>query len=411
MDFDTILTDEQRAMASVASSQLSRRILLNGGLSLTALTLAACGGGSGLDPLPSGGSNPAGQPASPTGTTIGTGSVRVGLILPLTASGAGASVGAAIRNAAELAMSEFQQPDITLLVKDSKGDPASARAATQEALQEGAEVILGPLTAPEVQQAGALARAAGKPMIAFSSDTSVAQPGVYLLSFPPQNDVARIMGFAAQRGKRSIGAILPEGAFGNVIFAEYQQQITRLGLQAGPVRRYQPGSAAAAALALAAEAGTMDALLTTDLTDGMPGLADAVGASGIRNVQVLGTGSWNDLSVLGRPALQNAWFAAPEAAGFNAFAERYRRKFNSNPTRTATLGFDSTALVAALVRLQGSQRFSQQTLTNPTGFAGQDGIFRFRQDGTNERAVAVFEVVNRAAQTLSPAPRSFRSQT
>jgi Periplasmic binding protein len=398
-------------MSYPADHGLTRRkaLAFSGSASL-ALLASACVGGSGLDPLAPGPSALPGGGQS-AGNTIGSGPVRVGLVLPLSAAGGIGAAAGAIRNAADLAMSEFDKPDITLLIKDDRGDPAGARDAVQQALGEGAELILGPFTAVAVQQCSPLAKTAGRPMIAFSSDTSVAQPGVYLLSFAPQTDVARIIGFAAGRGKKSIAALLPEGAFGNVIAAEYQQQIASLGLTQGPVQRYAPGQAAAAARALAGQIGGSDALLVTDLTDAMAVTADAIGAAGIRNVQMLGTGVWNDLSVLQKPALQGGWFAAPDAAGFNSFAERYRKRFNTSPTRTATIGYDSVALAAALVRTQGGARFAPQTLTNPSGFAGQDGVFRFRPDGTNERALAVLQVTNRAAQVISPSPRGFGGQS
>ncbi len=394
-----------------STSSLSRRGLLRlSGSASLAMLAAACGGGGGLDPLPGGGSQGSAQPQAGQGNVIGSGQVRVGLILPLSAAGPIGMAGAAIRNAAELAMAEFDGPEITLLVKDDRGEPAAAREAATQALAEGAELILGPLTATSVQQASAVTKAAGRPMIAFSNDTSVAQPGVYLLSFTPQTDVVRVMSFAASRGKRTIAALLPEGAYGNVIAAEWQQQIARLGLNQGPLQRYAPGRATEAARALAAQLTGADSLFVTDQTDAMASTADAIAAAGIR-LQLLGTGTWNQLSVLQKPAVQGGWFAAPEASGFNSFAERYRRRFNASPTRLATIGYDAVALAAALVKTQGSARFAPQTLTNSSGFAGQDGVFRFRADGTNERSLAVLEVRNRSAQIIAPAPRSFTGQS
>ena len=71
------------------------------------------------------------------------------------------------------------------------------------------------------------------------------------------------------------------------------------------------------------------------------------------------------------PALQEAWFAAPENGGINSFAERYRAKFGSDPTRIATLSYDAVSLApAALARTQGSLRFSETVLTNHSGFIG-----------------------------------------
>jgi branched-chain amino acid transport system substrate-binding protein len=69
------------------------------------------------------------------------------------------------------------------------------------------------------------------------------------------------------------------------------------------------------------------------------------------------------------------------------------------------------ALVAALVKTQGAQRFSTQILTNASGFAGIDGVFRFRPDGTNERGLAVLRVTPNGGQVVSPAPRTFKPGT
>lgn len=109
--------------------------------------------------------------------------------------------------------------------------------------------------------------------------------------------------------------------------------------------------------------------------------------------------------VYGLAALQGGWFAAPDNRGFNAFAGRYRARYNSDPTRLATLSYDAVSLAAALARTQGSQRFSEAVLTNPSGFAGADGVFRFRPDGTNDRALAVQEIRNNGVVTVSAAPR------
>jgi ABC-type branched-subunit amino acid transport system substrate-binding protein len=74
--------------------------------------------------------------------------------------------------------------------------------------------------------------------------------------------------------------------------------------------------------------------------------------------------------------------------------------------RPATLAYDAVSLVAALVKTQGPNRFAEETLTNPSGFAGIDGVFRFRPDGTNQRALAVMRVTANGAQVVSPAPKS-----
>jgi ABC-type branched-subunit amino acid transport system substrate-binding protein len=100
-------------------------------------------------------------------------------------------------------------------------------------------------------------------------------------------------------------------------------------------------------------------------------------------------------------------YAAPDGVGYRNFSTRYRTRYNQDPVRTATLAYDAVALIAALVKTQGPQRFSQQILTSPSGFTGIDGLFRFRPDGTNERGLAVLRVATSGAQIASPPPRSF----
>jgi hypothetical protein len=145
----------------------------------------------------------------------------------------------------------------------------------------------------------------------------------------------------------------------------------------------------------------------------MAGLSQALTSAGIdgKRVQILGTGVWNDARVLKLPALQGAWFAAPDNAGFARFALSYRDKFGAEPARVATLAYDAIALSVALARQQGTQRFSERVLQGASGFGGTDGIFRFRADGQNERGLSVQMIGNGSASVISPAPRSFGAAT
>ena len=382
---------------------LTRRSLIGGGL---ALTLAGCNSAIEM-PGGAGGAAPAVPPAPAAGPAVGeplgSGPVRVGMILPLTQNGAPSPVGVSMRNAAQMAIEEFAGPSITLMVEDDRSTPDGAGQAAQAELGAGAGLLLGPVYANDVRQAASVAKAAGKPMIAFSTDAGVAQPGVYLLSFLIEGYVDRIVQFAASRGKKSFAVMAPQNDYGNVAVAEFQQTAGRLNTPVVVIARYAPGEAQNAAQQVAAS-GQIDALFIPDQAEGMPGVAAALGSSGIKT-QLLGTGVWNDSRVLRLPQLQGAWFAAPDNSGFNAMAQRYRAKFNSEPTRLATLSYDAVTLAGALAR--NPDPFSQRALTAVSGFNGADGVFRFRSDGTNERGLAVMEIDNNAATVISPAPRSF----
>src|SRR5246127_3210328 len=195
------------------------------------VVLAGCSGN-----LPDLGSSP-GAPSQPS-SNIGEGKVKAGLILPLSASGNAAVAAQSMRNAAEMALAEFNNPDLQLLVKDDAGSVPDAQQAAQQALDEGAEIILGPLFALTVAPVARAARTRGVPMVAFSTDTNAAARGVYLLSFLPESDVERIVSYAASQGRRSFAALVPDNAFGSVTEAAFKQAVGRSGGRVVALERY-----------------------------------------------------------------------------------------------------------------------------------------------------------------------------
>jgi ABC-type branched-subunit amino acid transport system substrate-binding protein len=380
------------------------------GLVLGAPLLSACTnvqqGLSALNPFDSTPPAPAGPAQQPA--VAGTGQVKVGLLLPLSAAGNAGVAAQSMKNAAEMALAEFQNPNIQLLIKDDAGSPQGAQQGAQQAVEEGAEVILGPLFALSVPATAQVARARGIPVIAFSTDSSVAGRGVYLLSFLPESDVNRIVDYSAGIGKRSYAALLPDNAYGNVVEAAFK---TAAGRKGGRIVAFEKYGAdrATAARTVAQSLGQADALLIADDGDSVVTTADALTAAGanLRNIQLLGTGLWDNPRVFASPALAGGLYPAPDPAGFRAFAGRYRTRFGAEPVRTATLTYDAVALVAALAKTQGGQRFTPEVLTSASGFAGIDGLFRFRPDGTNERGLAVMKVASGGSQAVAGSPKTF----
>ena len=393
-------------LTKIRPSGATRRTAV--GLILGAPLLGACAGiGSISNPFSSGpDAGPGGPPQQPQ--AVGTGGVKVGLVLPLSASGNAGVAAQSMKNAAEMALAEFQNPNIQLLIKDDGGSPQGAGQGTQQALDEGAEIILGPLFAGSVPSTAALTRARGVSVIAFSTDSSVAGRGAYLLSFLPESDVNRIVEYAASTGKRSFAAMLPDNAYGNVVEAAFKQAVGRRNGRIVAFEKYG-ADRATPARTVAQALGSADALFIADDGDSVVQVADALTAAGanLKNIQLLGTGLWDNPRVFASPALQGGLYAAPDLAGFRSFSGRYRTKFGADPVRTATLAYDAVALVAALARTQGGARFSPEVLTNPSGFAGIDGLFRFRADGTNERGLAVMKVGTGGSATVAGSPKSF----
>jgi len=392
-----------------AIARVWRHMRLGLSVVATGLLVAACTTqlGGGTAPL-------AGEPAAAAQATDGQ--VRIALILPLTAQGNAGLAAQSMKNAAEMALAEFKVSNVQLLVKDDGGSPQGAQGAAQQAISEGAEIIVGPLFAQSVSAVGQVARSRNIPVIAFSTDASVAARGVYLLSFLPETDVRRIVSYAASRGKRSFAALMPDNAYGTVVEAAFQQEVARHGGRVVVLEKYphDANQTAEAVRRVAQAASQIDSIFIPDSPDTVPQVAQALAANGvdIKRVQLLGTGLWgDDTRISSEKLLDGGWYPSPEQTGFRNFSGRYRARYGQDPVRTATLAYDAVALVAALVKTQGMQRFSEQVLTNPSGFAGIDGVFRFRPEGTNERGLAVLRVTPSGGQVVSPAPKSFAPGT
>ena len=256
---------------------------------------------------------------------IGSGPARVALILPMTQASGPSVVGTSLRNAAELAWAEAGNNDITLLVKDDRSTPEGARAAAQAALSEGAELIIGPLFASSVREVGQVARGGGKPVIAFSTDTSTAGPELFLLSFLIEGYVDRIVDFAAAKGEKSIAALIPENDYGRVAENEFQQAAARDNIRVMTIEHYQPRTISEAVQKIAALHDQIDSLFIPEQADAMQAMSQALAAAGIngKHVQILGTGLWNDARVL-------------KLAGCKEHGSRRPKMAVSMPSRRAT---------------------------------------------------------------------------
>jgi ABC-type branched-subunit amino acid transport system substrate-binding protein len=337
----------------------------------------------------------------------------VALLLPLSATGNAGQLSQHLKNAADLALRDFKSADIQVLVKDDGGTPEGARAAATQAISEGAQLIMGPLFAQSVNAVAPITKAARVPVIAFSTDTSTASSGVYLLSFLPQSDVDRIISYAASRGKRSFAALLPSNAYGTIVEAALQRSVADAGGRVMAVQRYALDKTsmqtAANGLADLIKSGTIDAVFMPDAGDAAPFLAQVIAAAGVKpgSVTFLGSGQWEDARIASESNLNGAWYPSPDSSGFAAFARRYKTAFGDAPFRAATLAYDATSLAAGLAGRYGDQAFSSQTLTNPNGFIGVDGIFRFLPNGLSQRGLAVYEISRGQANIVDPAPKSF----
>ncbi len=344
---------------------------------------------------------------------------KVALLLPLSAPGQAAVVANGMKQAAELALFENRSPGFQLLVKDTRGTPAGATAAATAALADGAEMVLGPLFAKTVSAVSPIARQGNVPVIAFSNDRRVAGGGTYLLSFMVQEEIKRVIAFAASQGKRQFVALIPENDYGRIVEQAFRDNVRRNGGIVVALERYPPGPGGVLGPAhkliedirLSAESG---ALVDAMFVPGGPEVLSSLGPVILQDkldtsqVKLLGTGGWDYPNISRERAFHGGWYAAPDPAGWSAFTAAYAKSFGSSPPRVASLAHNATTIAIGLARnLAKGQRFTVDNLTRNGGFVGTDGIVRLSRNGLAERGLAVLEVQKFQPRVISQARRTF----
>ena len=349
---------------------------------------------------------------------------RMALLLPFSAKSARLREEAdSMMKAAELAVFNRDGADVLLMALDTKGTASGARSATRSAIQSGADVILGPILAGSVKASASEARRSNTPLIAFSTDQTVAGNGTYLLSFPPEAEVKRIVDYAASTGATRYAYIGPQSEYGRRVKGEFDNtvrvnrgEITASEIYDGndisvmqePAKRlaeyHRQGEIAAKA-----NGGTTpmsyEAILLPEGGTALRSLAPLFPYYDVdpAKVQFLGTSLWKNDETVREPALSGGIFAAADQEAKRPFLDNYDRTYGDDASRLASLAYDAVAVGAYVA--DGDPRGRMNRAEDPNGFYGVDGLVRFNPDGTPDRGLAVYQIKNGRFVIIDPAPK------
>lgn len=354
-------------------------------------------------------------PSQPSGPPVPVeGQVRIAVLLPLShPSKDTRNVAQALLDAAQMAMFDMGARSMVLLPRDTGNSPETAAAAANDAIDKGAELILGPLLANDVKAVAPVAKARNVPIIAFSTDRTVAGDGVFLLSFLPQQEVDRIVGYAASKGFTKFAALVPQTAYGQRVEEAFRNSIMQSGRELVAVQNYAPNAQSLDPAVKAIAKMKFDAIFLPEGGNMLRSLGPILMINGVdaTKVKLLGTGLWDDPQIARETSLVGGWYAVPPQDQRQNFITRYQQLYGSKPPRIASLGYDAVALASTLAGGAPGRRYTRTTIADPNGFAGIDGIFRFRADGVTERGLAVMEVTAAGQlSVVSPAATTFQSQ-
>jgi branched-chain amino acid transport system substrate-binding protein len=327
--------------------------------------------------------------------------LKVGLLLPL--SGPQSTLGQAMLNASQLALSDLHIQNVTLIPRDTATDAAGA---ARDAIKEGATVLLGPVFAADARHVAPVAAQNGTPVLSFSTDWTIANPQVAVLGFLPFSQVSRVVDFAAKQGSRSFAILIPETPYGMAVAGAVRNTLQQQGLKPAIEVRFNDKNLNDAAHILAQQ--SFDTLILPVGGKALQSVAVILRQNDVAlsTVRVLGTGLWDDDAIARSGIIEGAYYAAPDPGQRARFTTRYQAMFSAKPPRLASLAYDATALVSVL-SLNGKNPADATNLHHPAGFMGIDGMFRIRNDNLNDRGLAVLQIRGNQAAVADPAPTRF----
>ncbi|MDI2112647.1 penicillin-binding protein activator [Commensalibacter nepenthis] len=364
---------------------------------------------------------------------------QVGLLLPL--SGRNGALGNNMMQAAKLALSDPSAPKLDVFDTEQAGGAAEA---ARKAISAGDGIILGPLTAKNTTDVASVTTASNVPVIAYTSDVSVAASNIWAFGVTPEQQVLTMVRAAKNEGKTKFAALLPENPMGKAMGNALTKACADLGLSQ-PVIIYHTASkeditqqlktlsnfdarvqdaktnltsptTAKSSTGDSNEGNLLDELAPTESTSApkndtknlalgnppfdallladtglqLQSVIDALDETQVSStkVRIMGPGLWGAFaSKLGK--LQGAWYASPDPKKRTVFAQQYRAKYGVAPKPLADLTYDTAALTNSLSKIGG---YTSQNLMRADGFDGVDGLFVLQADGHVKRDLQIFQI-------------------
>ncbi len=320
-----------------------------------------------------------------------------------------------LQNAAQLAVNDLGDVEIDLRIYNTSGTEEGAASAAKTAVSEGAKIILGPVFGNSAVAAGAAVKDRGISVLSFSNNTDVAGGNVFVLGHTFQNTANRMISYAASKGLRNTVIVHADNLVGAAGRNAIASAISREGTSLAGTSSYefsQQGvvQAVRGISQQVRDSGADSIFFTSDSAGALPILAQLLPENSVdpKEIKYMGLTRWDiPTQTLSLPGLQGGWFALPDPALTGSFTDRYKAAYGGTPHPLAGIAYDGVAAVGALIASGNTDALSRARLTQSSGFAGVNGIFRLLADGTNERAMAIVEIQENTAVVIDPAPRSF----
>jgi ABC-type branched-subunit amino acid transport system substrate-binding protein len=298
----------------------------------------------------------------------------------------------------EMALFDHGNEDILLMPKDTAGSQSVTTNMANEAIKQGADVILGPLFGTNIAALNRSGVTARTQLIGFSNDSSIAGGNTWLASITPEEEVAALVDHAMSQGYRQFAYFGPQSDLGQRIKSALEFEASQKGGRVAatgfyPTSTQSPDSEAryvANAINSAQQSGSPVAVLIPERGTQLRRVAPLLTYYGMsRRAKMMGLSDWDDSGIWREPSLRGGWFVAPHRADLQSFETQYQRIYGRAPSALAATAYDAASLVAQLAR---DGEVEREEIASSDGFVGVNGLFRFTDTGTTERRLSIYEI-------------------
>lgn len=340
--------------------------------------------------------------------------VEVALLVPYGSATPGdTGLARGLENAARMAIADLGAGKVNLTVYNTAGQAGTAASMATKAVAAGADIILGPLRSDAANAVAVAVSGSKVNVISFSNNTSIAGGNLFILGNTFDNIASRLMGYAGSQGRSRVVVVYPRTPVGQIARSAIVKATSGTNVQIvgdGSFEFSHEGIVAAmpAIANTVKTSGATAIIMTSDSTGALPLLAQMLPERGVSPAvtKYIGLTRWDvPAQTLSLPGVQGGWFALPDPGPTSQFNSRYLKSYGDNAHPLSGLAYDGVAAIRALAAKK--RAITKGNLTQNAGFKGVNGVFRFKSDGTVQRALAVAQVTNNQVQIIDPAPKSF----
>jgi ABC-type branched-subunit amino acid transport system substrate-binding protein len=362
----------------------------------------------------------------------------MGVILPL--SGVHQPFGERALEGIQLALKEIdshrKNPPVSLVIRDSKGDPLEAEKAVEELVtKEKVIAIIGPLLTITVDKAARKAQQLKVPLLTFSQKETLYGKGEFVFqnSLTPSEQIQTLVTYAIKELElRTFAVFYPNSPYGLHFKNLFTQEVVRRGGKVlGAVAYHEDqtdfsqeikgffrikttqkeGSRRTKGEEEFKLGLSVDALFIPDTHDRVGLILSQMAYFDVRGLTFLGTNAWNGpdlISIAGKSAegaiFVDTFFKKAPSPFVARFVEEFQKAYQREPETLEALSYDGAKLLLEIIRSKGisSPIQMKEELRHVQNFQGVSGLKGFGEGGKTIRTLSILRVNKGQIELIGP---------